>query len=67
MLEESINSSSGLQETFIEAKCMLRGMHVVITRRRSGRRSPSDVGMITQISVLQVGQMWDLSDSSIFP
>ena len=45
MLEKSLSSSSSLQITSTEVKCMTRIMYVAITRR-----SPQDVGMIAQIS-----------------
>ena len=44
MLQKSLSSSSSLQMTFTEVKCMIRMMYVAKTR------SPPDVGMITQIS-----------------
>ena len=50
LARESLSSSSSLQVTFTEEKCMIRMTYVAITRRGSWGRSPSDVGMVTQVS-----------------
>ena len=51
MLEKSLlSSSSSLQMTFTEVKCMIRMMYVAITKRGSGGPRPPDVDTLTQIS-----------------
>ena len=52
LAKESLSSSSSLRVTFVEAKCMIRMMYVVIRKRGSGRQIPPDVGMVAPISAL---------------
>ena len=51
MPEKSLSSSSSFQMTFTKVKCMIPMMYVAITRRGVWGAKPSNIGMLTQISV----------------